>query len=423
MGKIATKSYVNNNVRINAFNSSLNECVTKSDITTIEFLEAQDRIIASNITMTKGNYATTGFLSVDTNAGSGNGRCSIVGTSNAVVLRLGTPISTGSSGNISLEYESDSMNTSVGSEIINNAILVSTVTVDVGMVCTWQYQLDIEPCRNSSVISSPNTVATIPPYLVSELHYMVFVLDGDTNTLLTTPTNKRETGIGFYSGSVTFTTIGTTVKLAIIPMKYVCTCSNTNLNTATYYYGLSFRLENCVFSKQESYYDSTSKCVQEQDVKKKTGSTFTMYYGIWNAKSGTQAKLDYVSVQIKKTTDSSWTEIGVVNIGNVEKSGTLTGSVTCTIPATYDPSVLYDVQVFCGDTNSNQDWQAMWGNSANIKSLSGWSTATKTDRLALKNSSYFNGSGSTSTLNNFDYPSIGSHRGRSSTYAACFKIS
>ena len=424
MGKIATWTEVNS-IRNGAFYSSSTKCVTKSEVESIEFLKAVDRTSSQNVSMRKGTYRYGGHIAISSNNASASGDCSIYGTTNKVLLAQNNQSLYMYSGNANVEFEYDiteNVNPGIASDCIENAVCISNVTLNPQTSYKWTSRLKVSVVYKTSQFSSVQGT-TLSPYNVSG-RFIVCIIDTTTNEMLTTPQTYNAVSYESIAIDISFTTSSGSTALVVVPLLYSCSATQTLINGGgSYFFGLLMEFESGVLTTYQSYYDTGNKCVQLEDIKHPTNKTFTMYYGIWNNKSGTQAKLDYVSVQIKKTTESTWTEIGVKTIGNVEKNGTLTGTVTCTLPTSYDPSVLYNLQVFCGDTNSSQSWQAVWGNSANIKTLTGWSSATSGVKLSLANSSYLNGSSSTSTLYNYNYPTTGSHRGRSSTYAACFKIS
>lgn len=167
------------------------------------------------------------------------------------------------------------------------------------------------------------------------------------------------------------------------------------------------------------------------------GSTFTIYYGIYNNKN-TSAKLDYVSVQIKHGSED-WIEIGKIDPGTV--SSTKTGTITCTIPSSCDlVNKGYVLRVVCGDSNSKQNWFYTWTDSVNkMTSLSSGAWENSYDdsgiyrvsetikafsnRIQLDATEYY-GTISDSVLNNNVNKALNDIDiyGRAQLWAICFKV-
>lgn len=119
-----------------------------------------------------------------------------------------------------------------------------------------------------------------------------------------------------------------------------------------------------------------TKCVTNVTSGFTENQSITIYYGIFNNK-GTQAKLDYVSVQISTSSDpnsGTWHELKKVNPGYISGNSKKTGSITFNL-ATDKPSGFYFLAtaqyylcVRAGDTNNNQKWERGWGNSDYLSS-------------------------------------------------------
>lgn len=422
MGKnsrqIATKSDVNSK-RINSFASDLYSCPTKGEIEDVEFLTVTNRTSTESLSFTGGTYELQGRMSVNDTAAS---TTRIFSTTNTAFLTHNRLCQLGSQ-QITVDYETSDYTyitqTNVDA-IIDNAVFICSKTLVANTQYQWQFQIEtVAQYKATSFTSSSG--GTKASFHNMSGAYMIFVIDTDTKTVLL---NRGLNANSAVSSTYSFITKGGKTTFVFIPVQFIGSASLTTVNgtSSNYYVGVKFTVESSTLTKQESYYDSDSKCVQWNDISHKNNATFNIYYGIWNNKSS-NAKLDTIKVQIKKLSDTTWTDIGSKSIGTVDTS--TTGYVSCTLPTGFDPSVAYDLRLTCGQTTYNQNWKYRWGNSAYITSTGySWTSYSSSAKTGVCGPTSLNGSNQNAVLANYKYSSVpGLHYGRSSTYAALFQIS
>lgn len=111
---------------------------------------------------------------------------------------------------------------------------------------------------------------------------------------------------------------------------------------------------------------SNYKCVKWSDISKPSSNTsLTIYYGIYNNKSSS-AKLDNIIAYIGHSTSGPWTEIGRSSLGSI--SSTKTGTISCSIPVSFDLSKQCYIRIYAGATAFKQYWYYKIGN---INTLTG----------------------------------------------------
>lgn len=407
-----------NNKRINSFSSS-KHCPTKGEIEDVEFLTVTNRTSTESASFTGGAYELQGRLSIN-NAAASTSR--IFSTTNTALVTHNQLCQLDSQ-QLFVDYETSDysyLNQTDVDAIIDNAVFICSKTLVANTQYQWQFQIKTGTQYKATSFTS-SSGGTSNPFSNMSGVYMVFVIDTDTKTVLL---NRGLNADYVVSSNYSFITKGGKTTFVFIPVQFGGSASITMItgNNTNYYVGVKFTVESSTLVKQESYYDSDSKCVQWNDVSHKNNATFSIYYGIWNNKSS-NAKLDTIKVQIKKSSDTTWTDIGSKSIGTVDTS--TTGSITCTLPTGFDPTVAYDLRLTCGQTTYNQNWKYRWGNSAYIRSTGySWTSYSSSAKTGVCGPIDLNGSNSTSVLANYSYSSVpGLHRGRSSTYAALFQIS
>lgn len=392
-------------------------CVTKSDITPIEFLEAKNRTSNTSASFNAINsyfgwnddiVMSVRHGSVSTNDTITNSDCYY---SNGEISCISNDyISPNTSTLTYVEYGSTWPGTAAQAKYY--AISKRTFTVPIGQSINLNYEFYLYGAQSSSI---GGDVTTITPNNYS-WKIGIIITDSSDTYVISTLTPGSTYGYS-YTGTLTFTSNYSSINVYVItPYIYM-----SYYPRSTYYYN-GFKINSSMtLVYNESYYDQTYKCVQYQDINHPTDKTFTVYYGIWNNKSS-NAQLDKVYAQIKKTTESSWTTIGTKSVGNVNKS--TTGSFTCTLPTNFDPTAQYDFRMCCGETRYNQDWYYRWGSQSSV-TASGYSWTyvgsvktglCNTDAGLNQNSQY-------AVLYNYNYPSSWTaHRGRSTSNAAIFCI-
>lgn len=111
---------------------------------------------------------------------------------------------------------------------------------------------------------------------------------------------------------------------------------------------------------------SSNQCVKWSNISKPSSNIpLTIYYGIHNDKSSS-AKLDNIIAYIGTSSSGPWTEIGRTSLGSI--SSTKTGTISCSIPASYDLGKACHIRIYVGATTFNQYWSYKIGN---IGSLTG----------------------------------------------------
>lgn len=103
-------------------------------------------------------------------------------------------------------------------------------------------------------------------------------------------------------------------------------------------------------SQSSDYY----RVYTSNDLGKKLSQSITVY--VYNAKTATQAKLDYIKINCLSSINGASTQVGSLTIGNIGKNSTSTFTVSYTLP-TNITSDKKSIVVICGDTNSKQKWE------------------------------------------------------------------
>lgn len=422
MGKnsrqIATRTDVNSK-RINSFTLDSYKCPTKGEIEDVEFLTVTDRFSTESPSFTGGAYKLQGSMSVN-NAAASTSR--IFSTTNTALVTHNRLCQLDSQ-QLFVNYETSDysyLNQTDVDAIIDNAVFICSKTLVANTQYQWQFQIETVAQHKATSFTSSSGGITARFSNMSGT-YMVFVIDTDTKTVLL---NRVLNADYVVSSNYSFTTKGGKTTFVFIPVQFNGSASVAMItgNNTNYYIGVKFIVESNTLTKQESYYDSDSKCVQWNDISHKNNATFTIYYGIWNNKSS-NAKLDTITVQIKKSSDTTWTDIGSKSIGTVD---TITsGFITCKLPTDFNPSVAYDLRLTCGQTTYKQNWKYRWGNSAYITSNGySWTSYSSSAKTGVCGPIALNSSESNSVLANYSYSSLpGGHRGRSAISAALFQIS
>ena len=105
---------------------------------------------------------------------------------------------------------------------------------------------------------------------------------------------------------------------------------------------------------------SSNQCVKWSDISKSSSNIpLTIYYGIYNDKSSS-AKLDNIIAYIGPSSSGPWTEIGRTSLGSI--SSTKTGTISCSIPASFDLSKACHIRIYVGATALKQYWGYKIGN-------------------------------------------------------------
>lgn len=421
---IATKTDVNG-IRVNSFSSGGTECVTVQDVRKNEFLDVKNRV--KNIPIT--SITNSSYFGANQDVGIGLTRNGGTYLSQAVTNEhVGTYVPTTGTQYVMVNAYCNSINHNYlstitytspwpsGSTAKYYALWEKTFTdIPEGKIITLKVNTSIEAVQADSQnnISS----ASVIKFQNVTWHIGYLITDFDDNVIFSqAPYNPY---VDYVSENITFSSPTSRIKIYCI----VASVSGNfyMIDNSDYYTGFRLSISDSI-EYNDSYYDSILKLAQYQDIYHVLNSQFTIYYGIWNNKSS-NAKLDTIKVQIKKSTDTTWTDIGSKSIGTLDTS--TTGSITCTLPTGFDPSVAYDLRLTCGQTTYNQNWKYRWGNSAYL-TTSGytWTSYSSSAKTGVCGPTSLNGSASTSVLANYDYSSTpGSHYGRSATYAALFQIS
>lgn len=420
--QIATWNDINSNKR-KGYNSGV-ECVTKKDVNSIEGLtvtESYDNKTVSSYyagnpttgacTITAGNYSITPGNDTISTVLSGN---TLFGMTNS------TRISANSTSNSSVNViwgASGSMSLTTAQDYMSNCLFYSNCTVDVGVQYTWTMQLECILGHSSGLITSSTGCTLMGQSGIGQGVFDIAIIDRTNNTILRKYQEPFEDGTIVISEP--FSSPSSNICLCFVPLQYQMT-GNIIMDTGTYQYIFwGYRLLTNTLSGQLSYYPTDTKLVQYKDITR-TSISFNFYYGIYNNKSS-NAKLDSVAVYISTSSDPSsgtWTKIGSVDPGTVDS--TKTGYISCTIPTSIDLSQTYYLKVTCGTTTYNQDWYTMWGNSANIKTISGWTSRGSAKSMTLGGSGVAVNYTGAAVLNNTSYS--GGYYGRTASVAALFKI-
>ena len=117
---------------------------------------------------------------------------------------------------------------------------------------------------------------------------------------------------------------------------------------------------------------SSNQCVKWSNISKPSSNIpLTLYYGIWNDKNSA-AKLDNIIAYIGTSSSGPWTEIGRSSLGSI--SSTKTGTISCSIPASFDLSKSCHIRIYAGATAVKQYWGYKVGN-INTLTQSGYTDA------------------------------------------------
>lgn len=419
---IATKTDVNG-IRVGSFIADT-KCPTVQDIRKVEFLDVKNRTKTIKIT------------SITSPSAHGTG-----GSISMRLIRNGVTI--GQQNNITSEHVGV-YNPSTGTNYVMTNIYCENINhnyvtqlsysnnwpsngADSKCHALWektinglpvgkQITLKINTTIKASQTDYQNNVGSSMPITFQSVTWYVgyIITDLDDNIIWSkTPyyatTEQTITDLTFYPTS-------SDVKIYCI----VVSVSGTfyTYDNADYYIGFRLAVAD-ELQYNDSYYDSVYKLAQYQDIYHVSNSQFTIYFGIWNNKSS-NAKLDKVEVKIKKSWETSWTTIGTKSIGTV--NSTLTGSVNCTLPANFDPSVAYELCVTCGQTTYNQSWHSGWGNSSSITSGQTWTLYSSSAKTGSTGAVDLNSISNNSVLSNFYNSGSANRNGRTTTRAALFRI-
>lgn len=430
--QISTYSNVANKRIHNGFSATYattaTKCVIKSNLEAVEFLEAKDRTTTNNI-----YYATNPDFGVGSEWNTLTVQCTGSNYVTQPITYTNIYYTTATYDYSSLAYCSIRMPATIA--------VYSPVTVGLG--CSWpdstvyagkcaifakqitglntgfvnlKYTLSFEGiCGNSPTTSSSSGDPGIYGITNSAITYGIMITDSNGQLIVQeTPMTENSNSV---TNNITFSTSTSTINVYII----IQSASFTFIaGRAATYAGFKIKATSEVIS-YASRYDLDTKCVQYQDIKHPTGKQFTIYYGVWNNR-GSNARLNNLYVQIKKTTDSSWTTIGTAALPSSLNKST-TGSVTCTLPTTYDPTVQYDFRVTAGQTNANQKWYYRWGSQSSLTASGySWTYYGKVQTGACTNAVGLNTDSPYSTLRNYYFSSSNLSRGRSASQAALFCI-
>ena len=427
--QIATHSNVVNKRIHNGFSASAattaTKCVTKERLQKVEFLEAKDRTTTSNmyydINSNLGNYfpATMKINNTTTSYILSSNIYKTTYTYNYTTVAqcaIRHTTSLGAYSTVNVQYasgfpENDSDDPS------KYALFVKQLTGVTQGLTKLQCTLSLEGISSNSPTTQssnggPATYAITNP----DICYAIIVTDSNGQIIARQfPSNAYNNTVNF---SISFSVATSTIYVYLIFPSIEFSFTN---GQTTYYAGFSLKATTAITS-YASNYDLYTKCVQYQDINHPSGKQFTVYYGVWNNKTS-NAKLNNLYVQIKKTTDSAWTTIGTAALPSSLNS-TTTGSVTCTLPTTYDPTVQYDFRVTAGETNAGQEWYYRWGSQSSLSSSGySWTKYSSSAKTGVcTNANGLNTHSTYSTLRNYQYTTSTSARGRSASQAALFCI-
>ena len=408
------------------------KCVTKERLQMIEFLEAKDRSTSSDIYYSSNNAFGTGSniatLNINNRPAGSDGAIKYTNlyyttatyeAASIVQCAAYAGSSINAYGTVTVKFNSEYPDISYN--LAQYAIFTKQITgVTIGLT-ELAYTFSVEGLIGSGS-TSQSGAGSVSPYGVADgsMIYGLMIADSNGQVIATEYPREYQIGstIGSLTGSITFSTNTSTIYVYIfVPnLEFYFNAGQSG----TY---AGFKLKTTTKIKYlESRYDLGTKCVQYQDINHPTLKTFTIYYGVWNNKSS-NAKLNNLYVQIKKTTDSTWTTIGTASLPSSLNS-TTTGSVTCTLPTTYDPKVQYDFRVTAGDTNSSQKWYYRWGSQSSLSSSGySWTKYSGSAKTGVCSNEYGLNTHSTySTLKNYNHSSTILSRGRSAAQAALFCI-
>jgi hypothetical protein len=426
--QIATYSNVANKRIHNGFSASYattaTKCVNKGILQHVEFLEAKDR--ASGY-VTYASYGTgsgtssrwSNNMGVAVNGGTISGMtysCMPFVTDRYAYITCSSTFYQ-SSVNQQVTCASNGMtyNFDKVADLVSMALCVKTIDTTAGKPTV--VSLVSSPIANTSPSSgySGSYLADI-----SAASYSWYAIAVEPNTGIILAVSPNTYGSDDIDSAITLNFIAqsSTTTIYIVNTGLSMTFYPSMSGTIRIYAGLNISMSVNIY---QSNYDLDTKCVQYQDINHPSGKQFTVYYGVWNNK-GSNAKLNNLYVQIKKTSESSWTTIGTAALPSSLNKST-TGSVTCTLPTSYDPKVQYDFRVTAGQTNSNQQWYYRWGSQSSLTASGySWTYYGKVQTGVCTNADGLNTHSAYSTLRNYNYSSSNLSRGRSASQAALFCI-
>lgn len=419
MGKnskqIATKTDVNAK-RIGSFATS-NECVTKADVMELEGLTVTDNTTSSSVTtFAIGEYASsnqwTCTYKTFNNTTVSVPELDVISSNNLYNVQFvnSTSITLGNPVNHHFIVEWSNRNQGY-SYSTGDLLFYQTHYLSEGR---HKWGLSLNSILN---FNSTKSTSTSSIHMIHECSVTYSLAVFSSNGLLLAFTAPMTTNSVNFSNSIEFIVpYSGTVYLGVVLYSIRFLHNSPLLSQMSYAYcSFGFQIESSAVITYNSYYDTTYKLVQYNDIKR-TSFTFDLYYGIWNTKT-IKAKLDYVRVYISTSNDAStgtWTQVGDKSISAVDK--TAKGVVSVTIPANVNLGTQYYLKVRCGNTDNEQQWSCRWADCDDIKSYT-FPSSKKTTWMDLGPVPLT--SLSNSVLND---SSFGGYYGRSATNAACFKI-
>lgn len=430
--QIATRANVNSK-RLGAFVTAssggtyMKKCATKKAVTDIEYLQVNNRETTTAVDPTGKNYTFGGATpQVSMSIRQSSTYNTTLSSSNIVVDTYSHDIWCLMQANVYASSTYVSLNYSANWPTIANAkyyaLYKRTLTVPTNQLLTLSLQCSIM----GAISDSASSFARANKFYASSVTwYPSVIITNSDDSYCIASISPYHTSNNSYSNSIAFKSTYSTINVYFLISNISMTF---NPSYEEYYAGF---VVNCTMNLKynDSYYDQTYKCVQYQDIAMK-GGTFPCQYYIWNNKSS-NAKLDFVKARISLTStigQGTWTDVGSVDPGTV--SGTKSGTITCTLPASIDLSKQYYFYVECGYTNNNQQWYGGWGSGGannNASTHCGKQTWGYTPVVPFN-------SATGSTQNVLNYTTISSWAGasmgtmyegisgRTSTRAALFRI-
>lgn len=414
-----------------SYATTATKCVTKGELQKVEFLEAKDRLSSSDIYYSAntsfGTYTDSGYLEINGRPAGSGGLINYTNLYYSTATYVGQSIVECTANSTSTINASGTVIVRFGSRYpdvsevfpADCAIFATQITGAFAGLTELTYTLSVEGLIGSTP-TTQTTAGNSASCVVSDgsLSHGCMITDSNGQVIASSyPTGASLTD-GLITNTMTFTNSSSTINVYIfVPMLDFYFYSPTTGRYA------GFKLITTTKIKYiESRYDLNTKCVQYQDINHPTGKTFTIYYGVWNNKSS-NAKLNNLYVQIKKTTDSTWTTIGTASLPSSLNS-TTTGSVTCTLPASYSPAAQYDFRVTAGDTTYGQKWYYRWGSQSSLSSSGySWTQYSSSAKTGVcTNPDGLNTHSAYSTLRNHAWTTTTLSRGRSASQAALFCI-
>lgn len=421
--QIATWNDINSNKR-KGYKIGV-ECVTKKDVNSIEGLTVTEAYDNKTVSSYYAGDPTTGACTITSGNSSitpSDGTVSTVLSRNTLFGMTSSTrmyVNSGSNSSVNVVWgASGSVNLTTAQDYMTNCLFYSNCTVQVGVQYTWIMQLECILGHSTGIITSSTGCKLMGQSGIGRGVFDIAIIDRTNNTIL------RKYQQPFEDGTIVinepFSSPSSNICLCFVPLQYQMTGNiiQTTSTSQNQYIFWGYRLLTNTLSGQLSYYPTDTKLVQYKDVTR-TSISFNFYYGIYNNKSS-NAKLDSVDVYISTsptTSSGTWTKIGSVDPGTVNK--TKTGYISCTIPSSIDLSQTYYLKVTCGNTTYNQDWYTMWGNSANIKTVSDWTFRGSAKSMTISGGVAVNSTGA-AVLNSTKYS--GGYYGRTASVAALFKI-